>query len=87
MGKIQCEVSCGDYSTETVIKVQKDAPVDMLLGTDLQHLLGFALMQLNDSEPKVNLLPLQDSATVNKGDGHVPVWAKKVEPISLDAVE
>ena len=38
------------------------------------------MMQLNDSVPHVNLLSLQDRATVNKGDGCVPVWAKNVEP-------
>ena len=49
-----CVLSQGSYTVEAVLQVQRDAPVDMLLGTDIQPQLGFALVQQN--KPQVNLL-------------------------------
>ena len=49
-----CVLSRGSFTVEAVLQVQRDAPVDMLLGTDIQPQLGFALVQQN--KPQVNLL-------------------------------
>ena len=66
VGQICCQVSRGSYKTDAVIQVQNGAPVDLLIGTDLQPHLGFAFLQLNDSEPHTNLLSLQGSKATSQ---------------------
>ena len=41
--QIQVRLCWGSFVTKSWIQVQKDAPVDVLLGTDLQPFLGFNL--------------------------------------------
>ena len=45
----------GRYSTDAVVLVQKGAPYDLLLGTDVQSKLGFALLMKKLDKP-VDLL-------------------------------
>ena len=40
--KLQIATVSG-HKVEAIVQVQEDAPVDLLLGTDLQPLLGFSL--------------------------------------------
>ena len=68
VSEIQCKVSHGSYSKEAVLQVQNNAPVNVLLGTDLQPHLGFALIQLNGSQPHVNLLPLQGNQAASEAN-------------------
>ena len=65
------------FSTVAWVQMQQDAPVEFLLGTDLQALLGFRLMQLeanstsqskqhrgkSEGMPAVKGLPSQEAAT------------------------
>ena len=61
VSQIQSRISRGDYSVDAVLQVQNDAPVELLLGTDLQPHLGFTFMQLNGSQPPLDLLQIQET--------------------------
>ena len=58
VGQTICRLGRGSYSHDTVVHVQKAAPVDLLLGTDVQSNLGILLLALND-KTSVNLLDSQ----------------------------
>ena len=45
VSQVQCWVTRGDREVDTILQVQKAAPVDLLLGTDVLSQLGFALIQ------------------------------------------
>lgn len=45
VSQVQCHVTRGDREVDALLQVQKDAPVDLLLGTDVLSQLGFALIQ------------------------------------------
>ena len=66
-------VTQGDCEVDTILQVQKAAPMDLLLGTDVLSQLGFVLIQAEQRHsddllchspdtPK-NLLPAQETAT------------------------
>lgn len=57
----------GDYSVDAVLQVHNDAPVELLLGTDLQPHLGFTFMQLNGSQPPLDLLQMQEKTPEGTG--------------------
>lgn len=59
VSQIRCRISRRSYTVDGVVHVQKDAPIDLLLGTDLQPYLGFILMECNELVQPANLLPLQ----------------------------
>ena len=61
VGQTLCQMSRGKYSVSAVLKVQKSALVDLLLGTDLQPHLGFPLKQYTEIIPGVDLGPFQGS--------------------------
>ena len=56
----------GSYEVEAYLQVQKCAPVDLLLGTDLQPMLGFVLMDLVMENPSDLLRPTVDSGDPTK---------------------
>lgn len=68
VSQIRCQITRERYSIEGVLQVQKAAPVDLLLGTDLQPHLGYVLMQMNEVKPHVNLVPLQGTERKSKVD-------------------
>ena len=41
--QIKVDISRGNYKTVSTVQVQKEAPIDLLLGTDLHSPLGFFL--------------------------------------------
>ncbi len=41
VSQMRVQLSKGDHSVERVVQVQKGAPVNLLIGTDLQPALGF----------------------------------------------
>ena len=48
--QLQVTLTRGNHTTDAVIQVQKDAPVELLLGTDLQPLLGFSFLMEDECE-------------------------------------
>ena len=79
IAQVPVVLSQGERQTDAVVLVQKDAPHDVLLGTDLQAQLGFSLMleshgrrvdllreDGNQSEPK-------DQATLSSSPPKPPV--------------
>ena len=54
--QLKAQVTCGDYSTEAVSQIQIDAPLDFLLGTDLQSELGFHLVGMYSEEEGTDIL-------------------------------
>ena len=49
VAQISCQLSRRGFSVESVLQVQKGAPVDLLLGTDTLPLLGFSLTEKTDN--------------------------------------
>ena len=54
--QVSTVVSRGDHHCEATILVQKNAPLDLLLGTDLQSKLGFFFLQSSAEEAVTDLL-------------------------------
>ena len=48
--KAHVHLSCGHYTVDACVQVQMNAPVQVLLGTDLQPRLGFHLVDTEDPE-------------------------------------
>ena len=57
IAQLSVTVRSGMHCKEAVVLVQKEAPVDLLLGTDLQPHLGFQLLQRSIGGTTVELLP------------------------------
>ena len=60
VSQVSCKLCRGPHAVDTVIQVQKDAPVDLLLGTDILARLGFSLVQQGGEGDAVNLLKTGD---------------------------
>ena len=74
-----CQMERDGYQVKTILQVQKGAPVDLLLGTDVLSQLGFALMQASKQGAATDLLQTADashipfnSVRVAHQDGHQP---------------
>ena len=74
LSQLPLRLSQGKLMVEGVVLVQKGAPNDLLLGTDLQSKLGFALT-MDTPKEKINLLetpsPTRDGETHSR-KGHSP---------------
>lgn len=57
--QIKVSISQGEHSTESVVQVQKAAPVDLLLGTDVHSQLGILVLMCNSSNSTADLLSNQ----------------------------
>ena len=71
----------GEHECETTVLVQKGAPLDLLVGTDVQPLLGFLVLQTEGAEA-VDILKKESWALTKQGsqgpqveesDSHVPM--------------
>ena len=72
-GQIKTSISRGQWKVEAVIQVQNKAPVDLLIGTDLLPVLGFALVEQGGDGIDIDLItksPLKpcDSPKTTPGD-------------------
>lgn len=56
VGQMCCSLSRGQYSGQVVVQLQRGAPVPLLIGTDMQPVLGFAFLQCNPGGMAVDLL-------------------------------
>ena len=50
IGQALCCISVGKHQVEAVLQVQPNAPMELLLGTDILHKLGFALTQTGSGD-------------------------------------
>ena len=66
LSQIPLRLSQGEQTVEGVVLVQKDAPNDLLLGTDLQSKLGFALL-MDTAEQRVDLLGQRGPLSTHSG--------------------
>jgi len=57
VSQVQCRVSRDNFVVETVLQVQRGAPVDLLLGTDTLPKLGFIFSRAERDGRVTNLLP------------------------------
>ena len=55
VSQVRCRVARGNRTVDATLQVQKAAPVDLLLGTNVLSQLGFALLQTKQN-PSDNLL-------------------------------
>ena len=66
MGQSTCHLSKVKFSIEMVLQIQKGAPVELLLGTDVLPQLGFSLTQCGaDRSNPTDLLHTQPHTTPN----------------------
>lgn len=79
--QVKCNLLRGDHTVESVLQVQKGAPVDLLLGTDVLPLLRFSLVRTGREGTSTNLLQNTD-----KGAGSVtPAQVKLIQATRLPA--
>ena len=76
VGQVECCLSTAQRKISALLEVQKEAPVDLLVGTDVLHQLGFVLTQpdrgdLLGREPKA-------SATGQKTNSQPEEWQTAV---------
>ena len=72
--QVRCLISCGEYSVESVLQVQKGAPVNLLLGTDLLPQLGFSLIQKKGScvVDVLDVTAHKQTENINNLESHTP---------------
>ena len=69
--QIKASISRGEHSAECVVRVQKGAPVDLLLGTDVHSCLGILVLMCDSSDVATDLLSNQ-------------CWSKKTDGILVE---
>ena len=57
-----CHLERDGYQVKTALQVQKGAPVDLLLGTDVLSQLGFSLMQASKQGMAIDLLQMTNTS-------------------------
>ena len=60
VSEVECCLTRGDYTVKALLQVQKGAPVDLLLGTDILPGLGFFFLQKESDGRSVELLTKPD---------------------------
>jgi hypothetical protein len=56
VGQTEVTLKRGPYSLKTTVQIQKNAPVPLLIGTNLQPMLGFMFLQAHTDGSAVDLL-------------------------------
>jgi hypothetical protein len=74
--QVRAKLSHGSYSIEAYIQVQKDTPVELLLGTDLQPQLGFLLLDVADEKHPLNLLKTEAVDNHNQDHDETPTQSQ-----------
>ena len=72
VSQVKCCVSRDDFIVETVLQVQKGAPVDLLLGTDIFSHMGFTFSRLEKDGKLTDLLGELKSDMSAPADNGVP---------------
>ena len=72
VSQVKCRVSRDNFIVETVLQVQKGAPVDLLLGTDILSCLGFTFSRLEKDGKSTDLLEELGSDMSISADKGVP---------------
>ena len=72
MKQVRAKLSRGSYSIEAYVQIQKDAPVELLLGTDLQSQLGFLFLDVVDQKHPLNLLETKAIDDCNRDHDETP---------------
>ena len=86
VGQLQVTLTRGNHTTDAVIQVQKDAPVQLLLGTDLQPLPGFSFLMEDECETMDLLQKEQPSDCVVRLVKAVCVPANHMKMIEAQAI-
>ena len=82
VSQLKVHIARAGYTTEATIQVQKDAPADLLLGTDLLPQLGFHFIQLQPQGESVNLLTMgmkEQMEIVSLRDNEETVPGKQIQ--------
>ena len=58
IGEVECCLTRGNYTAKAILQVQKGAPVDLLLGTNILPQLGFSFQQIKSDRHSIELLTL-----------------------------
>ena len=58
VSQVKCRISRDNFVVETVLQVQRGAPVDLLLSTDTLPKLGFIFSRAERDNRVTNLLPV-----------------------------
>jgi len=73
VSQVCCRLRRGKHEIDTTLQVQKEAPVDLLLGTDTLPKLGITLVQTEDTTDPTDLLqPLKRDQATRPPDHSVP---------------
>ena len=56
VSQIRCHISRGQYSAQILVQLQRGVPIPLLIGTDVQPVLGYALLQRSPDGIAVDLL-------------------------------
>ena len=83
-------LSCRRYTVDTYVQVQMNAPVQVLLGTDLQPRLGFHLVDTEDPEQTREgrlKLKQQDSVQSSQTTQELPAKRKAAHPATVHLIQ
>ena len=78
IGQPQIQLTTISHAVDMVVQVQKDAPADLLLGTDVQPALGFSLIQCDSSGTASDLT--KEGLKWNKLASRTDTLLSKVDP-------
>ena len=56
VSQIRCHIARGEYSAQILVQLQRRVPIPLLIGTDVQPVLGYALLQRSPDGMAVDLL-------------------------------
>ena len=56
VSQIRCHIARGQYSGQILVQLQRGAPIPLLIGTDVQPMLGFMFLQKSPDGRAVDLL-------------------------------
>ena len=66
--QMKVTISRGDTTVNTIVQIHNDAPVPLLIGTDVQPLLGFAFLQPEHGDQAIDLLQKKKVCVKTVGD-------------------
>ena len=72
VGQMECTLSREDYRQKALVLVQKDAPLKLLIGTDLQSRLGFLFLRREGECSATNLLDGERWQLQSQNKGTLP---------------
>ena len=67
IGQLECTISQGPFSQTAMVLIQKDAPLDLLIGTDFQPYLGFLILKKESEQKAIDMMQKEEQRILTGG--------------------